>query len=89
MKKEDVKLGLKIKIPNVIRTADGIALKNCSAYDSMNRKEQDFLFITRVHYNDRPDVVEVGAKLGDIESSFYIKDLQPYSRQIMLFEDEL
>jgi len=89
MKKEDVKLGMKVKIPNVEKTADGILIEYCSAYRSAEYKKQDFLYVSRINYGRRTGVVDVGSYLGEIASSFYIKDLQPYSRQLMLFEDEV
>jgi hypothetical protein len=62
MKTEDIKIGMKIKIPTVKRTSGAILTKDCSAYLHATELNQNFLYIVSGFYNNgHGDEVTVGA----------------------------
>lgn len=85
MRIEDIKIGMKVKIPVGKRTTTDLDSEDCYAVSSARALGQDFLYV----YENIDDRVLVKTLLRDVEdgSTFYGKDLEPYEEETMNIND--
>lgn len=82
----DFKIGDKVKIPTVERTAGGLPTNQCTAVSHARQRRQDFLYI--VEYGENSDII-VGVDDNVRDSRFYPKDLELYekpSKNVFIFD---